>query len=253
MTQSAGHYATNYVTNYVVGDRGYVQRIDFGTAPTNGLTDFAAWAAVWGVGASSQTLDSDGDGLSNYNEYVAGANPTNAQSRFLLRMARAQTNAEVSFDAVRAVGAGYAGLARHYALERLTGLGSGNWQTVPGYADVVGYDQVVVCTTPATGGPLFFRGKVWLAAESSSPGDLRLLVGRDAGQMVISFTALGPDTQGRNRYYTLERTTSLVSGAWVAVPGCSNVLGAGQTVSSSVPAAGAGPGFYRGRVELRSP
>ena len=71
--------------------------------------------------------------------------------------------------------------------------------------------------------------------------------------MVISFTAQGPDAQGRNRYYTLERTTSLESSAWAAVPGYSNILGAGQTVTVSVPAVGTGRSFYRGRLELRNP
>jgi hypothetical protein len=238
---------------FTVTERGQVTRLDFGAVPTNVLTGFEAWAMALGLDLNSQNLDADRDGISNYNEYVAGTSPTDAASKFLLRIARALTNSQVSFDAVRAEGTGYVGLDRHYALEHLAALRTGSWEAVPGYSDIVGSNQVVVCNAPGSGAPLFFRGKVWLAAQSSSPGDLRLLVGRDAGQMAISFTALGPDTQGRNRYYTLERTTNLVSGAWVAEPGYSNVLGADQTVTTSVPAAGTGRSFYRGRLELRNP
>ena len=240
--------------NFTVIERGQVTHLDFGALPTNVLTDFEAWASVWGLGGGSQSLDADGDGVSNYNEYVAGTNPTNSQSRFLLRIATTQTNAEVSFDAVRADGAGYAGLTRRYALERLAGLTSGTWQAVPGFADVVGSDQVVVCQTPTTSGLLFFRGKVWLESAQGAPQDeFRLLVSRTAAQMVISFTARGQDALGRNRYYTLEHSTNLLGGSWIAVPGYSNVLGSLQTVTCSVSSTGKGPDFYRGRLELHNP
>ena len=220
--------------------------------PTNILTGFEAWAMALGLELNSHALDADDDRVPNCNEYVAGTNPNDPASKFLLRIARGLTNTQVSFDALRAEGTGYQGLNRHYALERLADLPAGTWEDVPGYSDLVGSNQLIVCSIPATTAPLFFRGKVWLA-QSSSAGDLRLLVSRNAGQTTVSFTALGPDPQSQNRYYTLEHTTNLVSGAWVVVPGYSNVLGAGQTVTCSVPAAGTGRGFYRGRLELRNP
>ncbi|MBP9902076.1 MAG: hypothetical protein V9H26_04445 [Verrucomicrobiota bacterium] len=242
-------------TNFIVGggtqtERAYVQRIDFGT---NSLIGLDAWLVAYGLDAGTGDQDSDRDGSSNRQEYLAGTSPTNAASKFLLRIAHAQTNAEVAFDAVRAEGTGYAGLARHYALERLSNLSSTNWQTMPGYADIVGANQVVVCTTPSTGAPVFFRGKVWLDASDAAADEFRLWVSDADGQMVVSFTALGPDAQGRNRYYTLERSPNLLGGSWIAVPGCSNVLGSRQTVTHSVSNLGSGPGFYRGRLELRNP
>jgi len=253
-TYSGGLYSTNYVTNFVVGDRGYVKRVDFGTLPTNALTGFEAWAAAWGLGGSSQNLDADQDGIPNFGEYVAGTSPNDDASKFLLRIANAQTNTQVSFDALRAEGTGYEGLDRHYALERLTNLQTGNWETVPGYSDVVGANQVVVYDALNSDALWFFRGKVWLgSAGSVPPGEFRLLASQNAGQMAISFPALGPDTQGRNCYYTLERTTNLMSSAWVAVPGYSNVLGTGQTVTASVPASGTSRGFYRARLEVSNP
>ena len=64
----------------------------------------------------------------------------------------------------------------------------------------------MVYDTLASGAPQLFRGRVWLAGGGGTqPGDLRLLVSRSAGQTTIPFTTLGPDDQGRNRYYTLGR------------------------------------------------
>lgn len=239
---------------FTVMERGQVTRLDFGMLPTNALTGFEAWAFALGLDLNSQNLDGDSDGVPNLGEYIAGTNPGDTASKFLLRIAGVQTNTQVSFDALRAEGTGYEGLARHYALERLANLQTSNWEAVPGYSDVVGANQVVVYAALNSDALWLFRGKVWLgSAGSVPPGEFRLLASQNAGQMAISFTAAGPDAQGRNCYYTLERTTNLMSSAWVTVPGYSNVLGTGQTVTASVPAAGTGRNFYRGRIELRSP
>jgi hypothetical protein len=142
---------------------------------------------------------------------------------------------------------------RHYALEQRSALATAAWQTVPGYADIIGSNQEVVFESVDTSGAGWFRGRVWLAEATAPPDEFRLLTTHAAGQMVISFPALGPDSLGRNRYYVLEQTTNPVDGVWVAVPGYSNLLGAGQTISYSTPPTGAPPRFFRGWVEVRSP
>jgi len=236
---------------FTLAERGQVTRLDLGTLPTNALTGFEAWAFSLGLGLNSQDLDADGDGVPNFNEYVVGTHPTDATSKFLLRIAKAPTHARVSFDALQAEGMGYAGLNRHYALERLSNPDTGNWEPVPGYSDVVGVNQVVVHDALTTAERHFFRGRVWL--QTVVEKEFHLTVSRDAGMMMISFPTLGQDAQGRNRYYTLEHTSDLSSGFWTAVPGVSNILGNSQTVIHPISNTINAPGFYRGRLELRAP
>jgi len=236
-----------------VTERGAVRRLDFGILPPDVLAGFELWALAYGLDANSQPEDSDADGISNVDEFIAGTSPTNASSRFELRIAKDQGSPRVSFDALRAAGTGYEGRVRHYALEQLSDLADPNWQTVPGFADIVGADQQAIYTASATGGPVFFRGRAWLGMTSSAPDNEFLLHPcLSAGQRAISFTALGPDLQGRDRYYSLEYTTNLPVGPWLIVPGCSNLLGNNQTLTNVVPSLGTAT-FFRGRIELHTP
>lgn len=236
--------------SFPVHERGQVQRLDFGAAPPGSLT-FELWALKFGLDANSQLGDADADGLSNLAEYWAGTNPTNASSKFVFQISQTNGLSRVSFEAVRAQGLGYDGQTRHYALEQLSALPDSTWQLVPGFADIIGADQEVIYATPSPGTPRFFRGKVWLAAAALN--EFRLTAHRHEDLLVISFPAAGPDAQGNHRYYTLEHAANPNLGAWQAVPGCSNILGAGQTVTHSAPVTGTSAGFYRGRIELRHP
>lgn len=153
-------------TNFTVGgptlsERGYVQRIDFGTVPTNVLTGFDAWAAAWGIGDGNQ--DMDGDGQSNYAEYLAGTNPTNRDSAFRLTITASNMLAVVSFDALRAGGAGYEGRTRYYSLQSTTNAALGLWSTAGSYTNILGDNQTVSYIQPAANGvTTFFRGLVEL-------------------------------------------------------------------------------------------
>ncbi|MGA2864015.1 MAG: thrombospondin type 3 repeat-containing protein [Verrucomicrobiota bacterium] len=156
---------------FTVTQRGQATRLDFGTATTNSpLAGYAAWASALGLALDSQNLDADGDGISNLDEYIAGTNPTNAASRFVLMIAVGRTNTLIAFQALQAEGVGYEGSNRHYALEQRGDLRSGSWQAVPGYSDLLGANQAVSYNVPATNAPLFFRGKVWL---DPLPGEQR--------------------------------------------------------------------------------
>ena len=154
---------TNYyfTTPFTVGERGFVTNLNFGTA-----TGFGAWAAANGLGGNSGSLDADGDGISNTNEYILGTSPVIAASVFALAVQQAgaftnsitrYTNAttrwtnvivgftnrlEVSFLARKAEGAGYEGLARYFAVESKTNV-NGAWGTLPGYASLTGSNQMV--------------------------------------------------------------------------------------------------------------
>ncbi len=234
--------------SFTVSERGQVQRLDFGSLPTNTLSGFELWAVEHGLGANSQDLDADADGLSNFAEYTAGTDPNDPAGKFVLRISTANALPRVSFDALRADGTGYEGRVRHYALQQRSAVSSGSWQTVPGYGDITGLNQVVAYDPPPNAAPLFFRGLVWL--DNPADGGFQLSTSLNSGQATISFTALGPDLLGRNRYYTMEYKTDLV-GQWVAVPGCSNILGAGQTVTYPISTTGPNRTYYRGRYEVR--
>lgn len=153
--------ATNlvrYETNFVVGDRGYVQQIDFGAiVPASG---FEAWAAASGLAPGSQNLDADSDGFSNGREFVAGTNPHDPNSRFVLAIDQGTESVAISFVALQTLGAGYAGLNRYYALE--TALDpQGPWTALPDYQNMPGDGQIRVCVVAVTNGaPQFYRGQV---------------------------------------------------------------------------------------------
>jgi len=234
--------------SFAISERGQVQRLDFCSLPTNILSGFELWALEHGLGANSQDLDADADGLSNLAEYIAGTDPNDPAGKFVLRIATTNARPRVSFDALHAEGNGYEGRVRHYALQQRSGISNGTWQTVPGYGDITGLNQVVAYEPPPNAAPLFFRGLVWL--DNFADGGFQLSASRNSGLATISFTALGPDSLGRRRYYTLEYKTDLAA-SWAAVPGCSNILGAGQTVTQSISTTGPSRTFYRGRYELR--
>ena len=65
----------------------------------NGISD--AWEKYYFGGVSTnrtRTTDSDGDGMSDYAEFIAGTNPTNAASNLRFLSTAAQTNGMVKFQ-----------------------------------------------------------------------------------------------------------------------------------------------------------
>jgi len=70
------------------------------------------------------------------------------------------------------------------------------------------------------------------------------------GVPVVTFEAraAGPDLGGSQRYYSLEMSADLGTGAWSAVPGYAAILGAGQTVVHTVHTNALATAAYRARV-----
>ncbi len=90
----------------------------------NGISD--SWENYYFGSAGSdrtQTTDSDGDGMSDYAEFIAGTNPTNAASRFIFVSAAVQTNRFVQLKWAAIPG-------RLYQLESSTNLNA--WTPLTG-------------------------------------------------------------------------------------------------------------------------
>lgn len=126
-------------------------------------TAIASWrqAQFGSTADSGDSADPDGDGFSNREEYILGTIPTTPNAGNFLAGAHSDGEILLSFTANEAVGTGYAGLIRHFAVETNSNL-TGLWTEIPGYSDVVATGQTVELVQPASGERKFFRLKVWL-------------------------------------------------------------------------------------------
>jgi hypothetical protein len=119
---------------------------------SSGLTGFHAWLDQYGLptDGSADYLDSDGDGMNNWQEWIASTNPTNAASALrLLTPAVAGTNITVSWQSVLGIG---------YSLQRSTNLSvPGSFfplaTNLPGQAGTTSFTD----TNAAGAAPLYYR------------------------------------------------------------------------------------------------
>jgi len=127
---------------------------------------FNAWAAARGLPAGSGSADADGDGTSNLDEYLAGTDPKDPQSRFSIGIVPGTAAVELSFPALRAQGAGYTNLNRTYSILRHDLTTNGTRTIVPESSAIPGDGAIHRClirTTNAPGG--FYSGRVELSSQ----------------------------------------------------------------------------------------
>jgi len=111
----------------------------------------------------SAQADPDNDGLCNLAEYIAGTDPNDETANLKLETLLSGGQLEIRLQTIAASGAGYDGLARHYALEQRGSLVDDSmWLAVPGYEDVTATGQLVTYTHSTPTIPLLFRARVWL-------------------------------------------------------------------------------------------
>lgn len=91
----------------------------------------------------------DADAASNYSEYVADTNPTNALSYFHIESIASKPSPTVSFTS---------SASRVYTLYYRTNLASGSWTSIPTQTDVTGNGGTKTLTDPApTNTARFYR------------------------------------------------------------------------------------------------
>jgi hypothetical protein len=115
------------------------------------------WAQQYGfpVDGSADFLDPDGDGMNNWQEFVAGTNPTNAASVLTMYSAVPQPSFNLTFIQWQGVS------TRTYYLQRSTNLSAG-FSTIQ--SNIVGYNgtNLIYDTIAPNGGSYFYRiGVQW--------------------------------------------------------------------------------------------
>jgi len=151
---SASDFSGEFVeVPFTMGERGQFQQLNLnnlGGFDSDGDGMLDEWELVhFGNLFSSPNTDTDNDGVTDGDEYVAGTNPNNPESLFTLDVTRASgTGLEVSFQTQPTGGAGYQAKIRNYTLESTTDPGAAVWQAVPGYENLQGNGQTVSYAVP---------------------------------------------------------------------------------------------------------
>jgi hypothetical protein len=106
--------------------------------------------------------DLDGDGLSNFEEYIAGTDAIDANSRFVLAVVATNNTLQVEFNGLQAEGPGYEGVTRLYDLYRADNLREPIWEVIPDAVAIEGCNAPVCKTTDLGDQRAIIRGAVRL-------------------------------------------------------------------------------------------
>jgi hypothetical protein len=128
-----------------------------------------SWFNSYGLAGDYNALelaDPDGDGLATWQEYIAGTDPTNPNSKFSTIITNAAGKIIVSFASVQATGPNYPQEMRYYDMQYSTNLmASPAWQAVPGYTGIVGSGSLIVYTNATSNKMGAYRVNVRLQAQ----------------------------------------------------------------------------------------
>jgi uncharacterized lipoprotein YddW (UPF0748 family) len=127
-----------------------------------------SWELRWFDDLATAGLhsDSDGDGLTDFEEYVIGSDPAQPNPGLTLHARLSGDSVELSFPGQAITGAGYQNAERYYRLEGTAALaGAGPWQPVPGSASrtvAAGTETLIFSVSPVLDKTAFYRVRVWL-------------------------------------------------------------------------------------------
>jgi hypothetical protein len=114
------------------------------------------------VTAISPLADPDRDGMNNEEEFIAGTDPSSADSPNILSIRLSGGKASLNARALAASGNGYWGMNRYYTIEQCGNLIQGTWTDVPGYTQILATNQEIVCMGNPLSSGYAYRTKVWL-------------------------------------------------------------------------------------------
>ena len=113
------------------------------------------------AGIAADGADSDGDGLSNAQEYIFGSSPIDADRGAILNPVEVGGKFALAFLARQVSGVGYLGVGRYYTIESTSDLeNAASWAALSGYAGILGSGQTVSFVPVQDLSRSFYRLKV---------------------------------------------------------------------------------------------
>jgi predicted esterase len=126
------------------------------------------WLQSYGITNTNDSVETQrlaGSSLNVLQDYIAGLDPTNPNSCFLVGITNSAGQIIVRVPSVLATGPSYAGKARYYDVELRTNLLTGSWQPVPNHTNIPGNGSFIICTNASQDQAKFYRVKAWLQQQ----------------------------------------------------------------------------------------
>lgn len=109
-----------------------------------------------------ELADYDGDGAFNWQEYIAGTDPTNRNDYFGINISYSNGVPVIYFVTKDATSEYYGSLLRWYALECINDFSNTNWLHMPGYTNMPSSVNSVRYTNSVQTNRVFYRARTWL-------------------------------------------------------------------------------------------
>jgi hypothetical protein len=112
--------------------------------------------------ANGAASDSDQDGTSDLDEFVAGTQPDDPNDLPSLEVELQDGRMVVVYKTIAAAGVGYENRTRYYTLERCVDLRSGQWQPVSGNTDILAAGQEQTYVPSPTEPAAYYKTRIRL-------------------------------------------------------------------------------------------